>query len=89
MSAGTRSGRFASPMRIPTLERAREEVAVKIISIAEPQLPPEMNGLPFRPAVFEGLTVTPYVKENDGRPRVAYSLRATEMKPVAKSRGSE
>jgi len=73
----------------PDARKGQGEVTVKIASISEPQLPPEMNGLPFRPAVFEGLTVTPYVKEGQGRPRVAYSLRAREMKPAPKPRGSE
>ncbi|WP_396642906.1 plasmid replication, integration and excision activator [Microbacterium sp.] len=73
----------------PEARKGQGEVTVKLISIVEPQLPPEMNGLPFRPAVFEGLTVTPYVKENNGRPRVAYSLRAIEMKPAPKQRGGE
>ncbi len=73
----------------PDAKKGQGEVTVKLASISEPQLPPEMNGLPFRPAVFEGLTVTPYVKEGQGRPRVAYSLRAREMKPAPKPRGAE
>lgn len=64
-------------------------MTVKIASIAEPTAPPETQGLPFRPVVFDGLSVTPYVKETGGRPRVAYSLRATEMKPAPKTRGGE
>lgn len=62
----------------PDARKGQGEVTVKIISIAERQLPPEMNGLPFRPPVFEGLTVTPYAEKNNRRPRVAYSLRVTE-----------
>lgn len=73
----------------PAAKKGQGEVTVKIASISEPQLPPELNGLPFRPAVFEGLTVTPYVKEGQGRPRVAYSLRAREMRPAPKPRGAE
>ena len=72
-------------MPTPRRKKGQGEVTVKIASISEPALPPEMNGLPFRPAVFEGLTVTPYVKEGQGRPRVAYSLRAREMKPAPKA----
>jgi hypothetical protein len=44
----------------PDAKKGSGEVMVKIMSISEPQLPPEMNGLPFRPAYFEGLSVTPY-----------------------------
>lgn len=73
----------------PDAKKGQGEVTVKIVSITEPQLPPEANGMPFRPAYFEGLTVTPYVREGQGRPRVAYSLRAREMKPAPKSRGGE
>ena len=73
----------------PDAKKGQGEVTVKIASISEPVLPPEMNGLPFRPVVFDGLTVTPYVKEGQGRPRVAYSLRAREMKAAPKARGGE
>lgn len=73
----------------PDAKKGQGEVTVKIASVVEPQLPPEMNGLPFRPAVFDGLTVTPYVKEGQGRPRVGFSLRAREMKPAPKQRGGE
>ncbi|WIB26620.1 hypothetical protein [Curtobacterium sp. MCSS17_015] len=73
----------------PDARKGQNEVTVKIISISEPVAPPEIQGLPFRPVVFDGLSVTPYVKENGGRPRVAYSLRAREMKAAAKPRGGE
>ena len=73
----------------PDAKKGQGEVTVKIASISEPQLPPELNGLPFRPVVFAGLTVTPYVKEGQGRPRVAYSLRARDMKAAPKPRGNE
>lgn len=73
----------------PDAKKGQGEVTVKFASISEPALQPEMNGLPFRPAIFEGLTVTPYVKEGQGRPRVAFSLRACEMKPAPKARGGE
>ena len=62
---------------------------MKISSITEPSAPPEAQGLPFRPILFEGLSVTPYVKEGQGRPRVAFSLRAREMKPAPKQRSGE
>lgn len=73
----------------PEARKGQNEVTVKIASVTEPAAPPEAGGLPFRPVFFEGLSVTPYVKENGGRPRVAYSLRAREMKPAPKPRGSE
>ena len=73
----------------PDARKGQNEVTVKLASVSEPTAPPEANGLPFRPVFFEGLSVTSYVKETGGRPRVAYSLRAAEMKPAPKSRGGE
>jgi hypothetical protein len=67
--------------------KGQSEVVVKIPSATEPQLPPTMTGLPLRPVVFDDLSVTPYVQEGTGRPRVAFSLRASSMKqpPARKS----
>lgn len=62
---------------VPDAKKGQGEVTVKIVSIAEPTAPPESQRLPFRPVVFDWLSVTPYVKETGGRPRVPYSLRAT------------
>lgn len=73
----------------PDARKGQNEVTVKIASTAQPTAPPEATGLPFRPVIFEGLAVTPYVKETGGRPRVAFSLRASEMKPATKPRGGE
>lgn len=72
----------------PAARKGQNEVTVKIASIAEPSAPPEAQGLPFRPIMFEGLSVTPYVKDGP-RPRVAFSLRAREIKPAPKQRGGE
>ena len=63
----------------PDARRADKTVTVKIAAPHQPIPPEAMPGMPFRPVEFEGLTVTPYVQETGGRPRVAYSLRATGM----------
>jgi hypothetical protein len=55
-------------------------VTVKIAARHQPIPPEAVAGVPFRPVEFEGLTVAPYVNESGGRPRVAYSLRATGMR---------
>lgn len=57
---------------------ARERTfKVKIVSAEEPPLPPMAEGMPVRPVVLDGLTVTPYMKEiGNGRSKIAYSLRA-------------
>jgi hypothetical protein len=73
----------------PNARKGQGEVTVKIASATEPQLPPTLPGLPLRPAVFEGLSITPYVSETTGRPRVAFSLRATEIKAATEKRRGE
>lgn len=42
----------------PDARKGQNEVTVKIISVSEPVAPPEIQGLPFRPVVFDGLSVT-------------------------------
>ncbi len=49
---------------------------MKIISDRRPTAP---TGQPFESVEFEGLTVTPYVTDKG---RMAYSLRATAIKPA-------
>ena len=64
----------------PEARRGDKTVTVKIAAKHQPIPPEAPAGLPFRPVEFEGLTVTPYVQETGGRPRVAYILRATGMR---------
>ena len=62
---------------------AAKAVKVMILDERQPVPPPTLDGLPFRPVEFDGMTVTPYVAEGAGRPRVAYSIRARAMRPPA------
>ena len=55
-------------------------MTVKILAPVQPVPPEAAAGMPIRPVEFDGMTVTPYLNENGGRPRVAYSLRATGMR---------
>jgi len=64
----------------PEARRGDKTVTVKITAPHQPIPPEAMAGVPFRPVEFDGLTVTPYVNESGGRPRVAYSLRASGMR---------
>ncbi|MEU6696946.1 plasmid replication, integration and excision activator [Pseudonocardia sp. NPDC046786] len=64
----------------PEARSKDKTVVVKIAATHQPVPPEAAAGLPFRPVEFEGLTVTPYVAENSGRPRVAYSIRAAGMR---------
>ena len=70
----------------PNARGAAKAVKVMILDERQPVPPPSLEGLPFRPVEFDGLTVTPYVAEGQGRPRVAYSLRARAMRPPTPGR---
>jgi len=67
----------------PEARRTDKTVTVKIAAPHQPVPPEAAAGLPFRPVEFDGLTVTPYVQESGGRPRVAYSFRAAGMRAPA------
>jgi hypothetical protein len=60
------------------------EFKVKITSPYQPVPPAKMNGFPYPPAEFEGLTLTPYAN-NKGR--VAYSFRASGMRAPGSGAG--
>jgi hypothetical protein len=66
-------------------EARQRTLKVKIAAPVQPVPPSALDGMPFRPVEFDGLTVTPYVDTNGQRPRLALSLRATAMR--APSRG--
>ena len=60
----------------PDLAGRSREVVVKILA-DRPPVPP--TGQPFEPVEFENLQVTPYAND---RGRIAFSLRATGLKPA-------
>ncbi|RBM20135.1 hypothetical protein DI005_14940 [Prauserella sp. PE36] len=60
----------------PSAKGRNTGVVVKIAADVQPVPPEAVQGLPFRPVVFEGLTATAY--EQNGR--VQFSLRAKEMR---------
>ena len=61
---------------------ARERtVRVKLLAAVQPVPPAVVEGMPFRPVEFEGLTATPYVATTaSGRSRLAWSFKATGMR---------
>jgi hypothetical protein len=61
---------------------ARERtVRVKLLAAVQPVPPAAVEGMPFRPVEFEGLTATPYVATTaSGRSRLAWSFKATGMR---------
>ena len=70
----------------PEARKGQTEQVVKISADVQPVPPEMMEGLPFRPVMFEGLTVTAYIDESRSRARIAWSLRADGMaSPRAKS----
>lgn len=60
---------------------ARERTfKVKIVAPVQPVPPDQVEGVPVRPVLLEGLTVTPYLKDiGNGRQKIAYSLRASGL----------
>jgi hypothetical protein len=58
---------------------AREKTfRVKIAAAVQPVPPEAVGGVPVRPVVLEGLTVTPYIKDGP-RPKIGYSLRCAGL----------
>jgi hypothetical protein len=64
------------------------ELKVKIAAPVQPVPPDPLPGTPFRPAEFDGMTVTPWIDTNGSRPRLGFSLRAKAMRPVSGTRRS-
>lgn len=68
----------------PSAERKADKVVtVKIAAPHQPVPPEAIPGTDIRPAVFEGVTVTPWIDDKGNRPRQGYSLRATGMQPAS------
>src|SRR5690348_14095064 len=61
------------------------EFKVKLVADHQPVPPNKIQGFPFAPVEFEGLTLTPYAN-NKGR--IAYSFRATGMRAPGGGRKS-
>ena len=72
----------------PEARKGQTEQVVKIAADVQPVPPPVVDGLPFRPVVFEDLTVTAYIDERGYRPRIAWSLRASGMRAAKTPTGS-
>lgn len=70
----------------PQCRKSDKTVTVKIAAQYQPVPPAPVGGLPFAEVEFDLLTVTPYV--DDKRGRVAYSLRAREMRAPAAEKNS-
>jgi hypothetical protein len=61
------------------------EFKVKIASPQQPVPPAKIQGFPYAPVEFEGMTITPYA---NNRGRIAHSFRATGMRAPAGAKAS-
>ncbi|MGB3684778.1 MAG: plasmid replication, integration and excision activator [Ornithinimicrobium sp.] len=74
----------------PEASKKGRTVTVKFAAKVQPIPPTEMDGVPFRPVEFTGLTALPYVDSNGNFARIAWSFRADGMQaPGATGRGGE
>lgn len=68
--------------------KGQTEVVVKISADQQPVPPGKLEGLPFRPVVFEDLTVTAWIDDRGNRPNIAWSLRASGMRAPKPGEGA-
>ena len=89
-SNGCRCGRCRC-MTGPDAKGPAKSVKVVLLDERQPVPPPALDGLPFRPVEFDGVTVTPYVAEGAGRrgwrTRSRPVMRAPAGRPGPKGRG--
>jgi hypothetical protein len=71
----------------PEATKSTRTMAVKVAAAVQPVLPPAPEGLPFRPVEFDRMTATAYVEETGNFSRVAWSLRAGEVRAPGKPAG--
>ena len=68
----------------PEAKKATRTTAVKVTAKVQPVLPEALTDLPFAPVEFDKLTATAYIEENGNFSRVAWSLRASEVRAPAR-----
>ena len=69
----------------PDARKATRTMSVKITAKVQPVLPEAPEGVPFRPVEFDKLTATAYIEENGDFRKVAWSLRASEVRSPSRS----
>ncbi|GAA1362247.1 plasmid replication, integration and excision activator [Catellatospora chokoriensis] len=62
-----------------SLKGAQTVAKVKLASAYQPVPPNAVAGSPFTPVEFTEMTATPYISDNGGRARLAWSYMAREM----------
>ena len=73
----------------PEATKSNRTMTVKVAAKVQPVLERPQNGLPFCPVEFEGMTATAYVEDNGNFSRIAWSLRAKEVREPGKSAGTK
>ena len=68
----------------PEATKSTRTMTVKVTAKVQPVLPQSDSELPFRPVEFDRMTATAYIDENGNFSRVAWSLRASEVRPPSK-----
>src|SRR5215218_4016447 len=71
----------------PEAKKSNRTMSVKITARVQPVLPEALSGLPFTPVEFDKLTATAYIEANGDFSKIAWSLRASEVR--APSRGAK
>src|SRR3954447_20179060 len=69
----------------PEAKKSTRTMSVKVTAKVQPVLPESLAGLPFTPVEFDKMTATAYIEENGDFSKIAWSLRAAEVR--APSRG--
>ena len=68
----------------PEAKKSNRTMSVKITARVQPVLPEGLSGLPFTPVEFDKLTATAYIEENGDFSKIAWSLRASEVRAPAR-----
>jgi hypothetical protein len=69
----------------PEATKSNRTMTVKVAAKVQPVLERPQNGLPFCPVEFSGMTATAYVEDNGNFSRIAWSLRADEVREAGKA----
>lgn len=69
----------------PEARKSNRTMTVKITAKVQPVLPESLSGLPFTPVEFDRLTATAYIEDNGNFSKLAWSLRAGEVRAPARS----
>lgn len=69
----------------PEAKKSTRTMTVKVAAKVQPVLPEAAEGMPFRPVEFDKMTATAYIEENGNFNRVAWSLRAAEVRTPSRN----